>query len=81
MKLLELIQIASDAYDADGWVMRYHTHPDDEPLTGDGLAHFIAVELAETFDEDASDEQQLETAQDAMLRARDELQSVIYALE
>ena len=58
MKLIELIQKASDAYDSDGWVMRYYMHTDDEPLTGDGLAQFIATELAETFDEDSSDEEQ-----------------------
>ena len=55
-----------------------------EPIThasGDGLAGFIVTELAETFDEKATDEDQLAEAARAMNRARLDLDNVIAALK
>jgi hypothetical protein len=47
---------------------------------GDGLAEFIASELEETFDEEASDDKQLEEAIRVMEIARKDLRNVIEAL-
>jgi hypothetical protein len=52
MTLLELISIVDKAYGPDGLVLLYHTHP-DEPH-GDTLAQFLALELEDTYDVDAS---------------------------
>lgn len=47
---------------------------------GDTLAHFIALELTETFDAAASDDEQIATAVTAMQRASDELAAVAHAI-
>jgi hypothetical protein len=44
------------------------------------LAQFVAHELAETYDGDASDNQQIATAVKAMQSAADDLQAVACAL-
>ena len=75
MTLTQLIKIASEAYDADGAVMKYHLDPDGDH--GDGLAKFIAVELAETFDEGATEEEQRNEASHTMSNALDELNCVV----
>ena len=49
-------------------------------LVGDTLAEFIAVELAETYDEAATDEEQLDEAVRVMSRAADDVQAVADAL-
>lgn len=48
--------------------------------TGDTLALFVARELKDTFDPDASEGIQIATAVKAMQRAADELQAVAHAL-
>ena len=49
--------------------------------TGDSLAEFLVAELVETFDPDASAENQLDAALSAMRWACTELTAVIEALE
>lgn len=78
MTLTEIIKIASEAYDVDGTVMRYHLDPDGDH--GDGLAQFIARELAETFDEGSSDESKYSAAVHVMNKACRELSAVEDAL-
>jgi len=48
--------------------------------SGDTLALFVARELKDTFDPDASEAIQIATAVRAMQRAADELQAVAHAL-
>ena len=47
---------------------------------GDGLATFIVREIADTYDESASDHEQIEEAIHVLQRARFELQSLVEAL-
>ena len=49
--------------------------------TGDGLALFIVSEIADTYDESASDHEQTEEAIRVLQRARHELFDIIAALE
>ena len=48
---------------------------------GDTLALFIAKELEETYDPEASDSAQIEGAMRAMNRAREDVRQVILKLE
>lgn len=77
MKLESLIEAASAGY-PDGLVQQYYDEPGENH--GDSLAKFIMIELSETFDEDAGDEDQLLTAIRQLRRARNELETVIAAL-
>ena len=79
MEITRLIKIASSAYSRDGEVFAYHKHP--EGNFGDGLAKFIAIELLETFDETASDDDQLFTAAEVMRISNNELEKVMDAFE
>jgi len=84
MKLNELIEIVSAAY-PDGliaveyWDFKRQC-PRRNPKGGDTLALFIALEIKDTYDSDATDEQQLETALRAIERARGDLDTVSEAL-
>lgn len=84
MKLNEMIEIVSAAY-PDGliaveyWDFRREC-PRRNPKGGDTLALFIALELKDTYDADAADEQQIETALRAIERARGDLDTVSAAL-
>ncbi len=78
MRLSEIIAIADRVY-PDGLVQAYFEDP--EGHHGDTLAKFIAVELREVYDAEAGTEEQLSEAVRAMRRARDELESVVAALE
>ena len=95
MKLEKIIAIADAAY-PDGLVgqafkkgtalsKRHGSSAIDYlsgvPGVGDGLAEFIAHELAETFDPKASSLEQLEEAACVMHNARRELVDVAEALE
>lgn len=84
MKLNELIRRAASGY-PDAQVLEYWdfagAKPHSNPQGGDTLAHFVALELAETFDSEASEDDQVSGAVRAMSRAVHDLQSVIYALE
>ena len=48
---------------------------------GDTLAMFVVREIAGAFDPDAGDEEQIQTATDAIRRAADELSAVAHCLE
>lgn len=78
MKIEELIAIADKAY-PDGLIMACFKNP--KKSLGDGLAKFIALELSDTFDPDASDEEQLEEAYLAMNKALFEVNSVLSAFQ
>jgi hypothetical protein len=84
MKLNELIEIVSAAY-PDGLIaVEYWDFTRECPRRnrkgGNTLALFIALEIKDTYDPDASDEQQLETALRAVERARGDLDAVNAAL-
>lgn len=84
MKLNELIEIVSAAY-PDGliaveyWDFKREC-PRRNPKGGDTLALFIALEIKDTYDSDATNEQQLEMALRAIERARGDLDAVSEAL-
>lgn len=84
MKLNELIETVSAAY-PDGliaveyWDFKREC-PRRNPKGGDTLALFIALEIKDTYDADAADEQQIETALRAIERARGDLDAVSGAL-
>jgi hypothetical protein len=88
MKVDKLIKIADKAY-PDGciaacWDRKAHRPKTLEECGGagcyDGLARFVAVEISETYDDDCSDDEQLEQAARAIQNAADELQRVADAL-
>jgi hypothetical protein len=78
MTLRQIIDIADAAYH-NGLIRKYDLEPDGEH--GDSLAGFIARELKETYDEDATDAQQLDAAYVALNTAVCELQDVVDAFE
>ena len=77
MKIEELIKIIDKGY-PNGKVAEYFK--DINGNYGDGLARFIAVEIAETFDPDASKEDQIEMAIKEMEADANEINRVICAL-
>jgi len=80
MTLRELIEIADEGYSQSGLfpILAYHEDPESEH--GDTLAKWIALELANTYDAEETDEGQLSDACDAILSAADQLQAVHDAL-
>jgi hypothetical protein len=83
MKLKQIIEIADQAYSDDDAVERAfaaETGSIDELLVGDSLAVFIAREIKETYDPDATREQQLEEAYRVMSVAHEQLENVLNAL-
>ena len=84
MRLNELIEIVSAAY-PDGliaveyWDFKREC-PRRNPKGGDTLALFIALEIKDTYDADATDEEQLATALRAIDRARGDMDAVSAAL-
>ena len=83
MTLNQLICRAASVY-PDAFVLEYWSMDAQEPkpnrLGGDTLAQFIALELFETYDAEASDGEQIATAVKAMQTAADDLQAVAHAL-
>ena len=84
MKLNELIEIVSAAYPdgliaVDYWDFKRQC-PRRNPKGGDTLALFIALEIKDTYDADATNEEQLATALRAIDRARGDLDAVSAAL-
>ena len=77
MTLQELIDIADAVY-PDGLVGAYHQNITVD--NGDTLAKFLVIELRETFDTDASDDEQLAAAERAVYAAIGELEAVREAL-
>jgi len=84
MTLNELIPKAAAAY-PDGLLLEYwdsrKEQPRQNPDAGDTLAWFIVNELCETYDADAPDGQQIETAVHALERAASEIRGVIDGLQ
>ena len=84
MKLNDLIRIAASGY-PDAQVLEYWdfdgAKPRSNPDGGDTLARFVALELAETFDDEAPTSDQAAEAVRAMNRASKDLQHVIHAIE
>jgi len=84
MTLNELIKRASAAY-SDGliatacWDFK-REHPRRNPKGGDTLAQFIANEIADTYDPDASEEEQINTVSRVLFTASADLEAVITAL-
>ena len=83
MTLNQLVCRAASAY-PDAYVLEYWNaetqEPKENPLGGDTLAQFIAIELADTFDEEADDDKQIAEAVRVMQSAADDLNSVARAL-
>jgi hypothetical protein len=75
MTLEKLIAVVDEAY-PDGLVGRAHKGED----VGDTLALFIARELSDTYDSDASDAEQAAEAERVMGNAHREIGEVLEAL-
>ncbi len=84
MTLNEIITRAASVY-PDCWVLQYWNLKKqcavNNRFGGDTLAQFIAHEINDTFDPDAGDEDQLETAIRKIQEAANDLQAVVTALE
>lgn len=76
MTLRELIEVADEGYSQNGQfpILTYHEDPESEH--GDTLAKWVAIELANTYDADETDEEQLSEACDAIMSAINQLQVV-----
>jgi len=81
MKLVELLKKANEGYE-DGAVAEYFNQETGELVEGKGdtLAQFVAIELSETFDPDADDDTQIQTAIEAMDMAKRDIEGVLAAL-
>ena len=83
MTLNQLVCRAASAY-PDAFVLEYFdllkSKPKPNPDCGDTLAEFIALELHDSFDPEAGDDEQLATAVKVMQSAADDLQPVAHAL-
>lgn len=83
MTLNALVCRAASVY-PEAYVLQYWNTDKQQPKRnrtgGDTLAQFIAQELADTYDEDASDNEQIAAAVKAMQSAADDLQAVACAL-
>lgn len=80
MSVRELLDKANRGY-PDGFLSEYYnTKGNFREGRGDTLAEFIVVELIETFDPDATEDEQLDEAVRAMERAREDIEGVIRAL-
>lgn len=83
MTLNQLICRAASTY-PDAYILQYFDLAKGAPRrnvqAGDTLAQFIAQELADTYDADASDGEQIATAVTAMQRASDELAGIAHAI-
>lgn len=86
MKLVELLNIASEGYE-DGYLAQYYDEDTGKPhpaadcfKLGDGLAMFIVNEIAECFEEGATDEEQLHAARQLMATAGEEIEHVLHEL-
>jgi hypothetical protein len=78
MDLNKLIEIVDEGY-PDGFVKRCFDNPKKDH--GDTLALFLAREVKDTFDADATDEAQVAEAIRVMEMARRELGDVLVVLE
>ena len=85
MKLVELLDTASRGL-ADDYLSFYYDDTgnlksiDDMRLLGDGLAMFIVIGIAETYEADETDARQISEALRVLQSAQGELHHVIQAL-
>ena len=83
MDINQIICRAASVY-PEAYVLTYWSMEAQEPrknrLGGDTLAQFIAQELDDTYDGEASDEEQIAEAARVMQRAADDLASVAKAI-
>lgn len=83
MTMNQIICRAASAYPS-ALVMEYWDQEREQPRDNfrpdDSLAEFIANELYDSYDEDASDEEQVATAVAKIQSAADDLQAVAHAL-
>lgn len=81
--LNQLISRAASVY-PDKFILEYWDMkakcPKENPNGGDTLAQFIALELADTFDPEADDKEQVETAVRVMQSAANDIAAVMEAL-
>ena len=80
MTLNELINKASDAY-SDGLIATEYwdfkrKRPRRNPKGGDTLALFIATEIADTYDPEATDKEQINEVMRVLAMATDDLETV-----
>jgi hypothetical protein len=82
MTLLQLLTKASHGYPDRNLAAYFDAESGrPKPGSGDTLAEFIVKELADTFDPDAADEEQIRQALWALRRAQWDLHDTIRALE
>ena len=82
MKLNALLEIVHRAYPEEHTRLCWDAKKQKVRTgTGDSLAEFVVREIADTFDADAPEENQLDAALSAMRWACTELTAVIEALE
>ena len=81
MQLLELLNLANTGY--DGGLAEFFGEKTGDVIdrAGDTLALFIVSELSDTYETGLGDEAQILDAIHAMTVAKNELESVIIALE
>lgn len=81
VKLVELLKLVDEGY-PDGVIAEHFDPETGEVLKGRGdtLAEFVVIEIGETFDEDATDEVQLEEARRCLRMAVDDLQQTMAVL-
>ena len=83
MRLKQLISQAASVY-PDAFILEYFDLEAECPKInsngGDTLAQFIAQELSKTFDPEASDKEQVETAVRVMQSAANDITAVMEAL-
>lgn len=83
MKINELIELVGEHYD-DNFTDEYWNYTNerfDPNGGGDGLAKFVVIEINDTFEPDATTDEQLEEAIRVMQAARNQLNDLIAGLE
>jgi hypothetical protein len=78
MKLDKLIDLVDNGYGNERLVKAYHDKPAEDH--GDTLARFIALEIAESFDANADDEEQLQGAVSAIETAEEQINNILNRL-
>ena len=82
LTLKDILDTANKYY-SDGYLSEYYDENGNPPKvhgSGDKLAEFIVLEIRETFDENASDNEKITTAIRSMSTAVSDLAGVIRAL-
>lgn len=82
MQLHEIMEIIHPAYPDEETRLCWNAKSNrPRQGAGDGLATFIVREIADTYDESATDDEQIAEAIRVLQRARFELQNIIEALQ